>query len=206
MRLGKGFTAGYYPVPPYISERFPPLTELVSTWSSIRLREELGRQLPSSFIEFRDQIVMTELVKRGITQELFLSLLGDTGESPIEQRAGMLFATMIKSGQGELITRYFLPALETYEHIGPSADDAVRKLFGFALRDCPVGVDGKIVQLFKNGIFQNAALSYFEHCSSSTESMGLVESTKVPEQLKQRKETVLRSIRGRLQTQGLPVR
>jgi hypothetical protein len=206
VRLGKGFTTTYYPVPPFIPERFPPLTQLVSSWSSVRLREELGRESPSTFTEFRDPIIMTELVKRGVSQELFLDLLANAGRAPLEQRAGIFFGTLIKAGQADIITRYFLPALAMYEHVGPAADNAALTLFRSALWNCPPGIDGRIVQLFKDGMFQNADLSYFEHCSSSLDSMSLVESTKVPEQLKNRKELVLRSIRERLQKQSLPLK
>ena len=165
VRLGKGFTAGYYPVPPFIPERFPPLGELVSTWSSAHIRDELGRRQSSSFVEFRDGILMTELVRRGITQEMFLDLLENAGDSPVDQRAGLLFVTMINAGSHDLVTRYFRPTLAMYERLGPRADAAALTLFRAALQDCPSGVESEIVRLFRSGVFQNAALSYFEHCA-----------------------------------------
>ena len=206
VRLGKGFTTGYYSVPPFIPERFPPLSELVTTWSSVHIRDELGRRQLSSLVEFRDQILMTELVKRGITKDLFVDLLENTNGVPLDQRAGLLFGTMIDAGLHDLIVRYFRPALAMHERLGRGADDAVLALFRAALQDCPSGVESEVVRLFRSGVFQNAALSYFEHCASSTDSLTLVTSTDVPEDLRQRKESVLRSIKARLAKQGLPLR
>jgi hypothetical protein len=40
--VGKTFSARYYPVPPFIPERFEPLTDLVKTWDFRRIWAEVG--------------------------------------------------------------------------------------------------------------------------------------------------------------------
>ena len=74
--IGKDFAEGIYPVKEFVPERFPPLPELAQTWTIQRVRAEIGKKNQIGAAEYeRDKILYRELVRRGVDQEMLLSLL-----------------------------------------------------------------------------------------------------------------------------------
>lgn len=201
LQVGKDFTESYYPVPPFVPERFPPLNELIQSWSFGRIWSEVGKrfdlQVYMDFSEYRDVILITELARRGLSEEQVVELLTNTEGSNLHTRARVVLDALRRSGKEASVNRYFDPALEMYEKIGPSAHAAVDTLFHNAARTCTPKVEAHALRLLKSGIFQEAALLYIGACSTSQETMGAIETLSVPDNLVQPKESVLQGIRRR---------
>lgn len=202
VQVGKGFTRSAYPVPPFIPERFPPLTELAHSWTFARLWGEVGKtfdlRIHMDFSEHRDEILIKELIRRRLSEDQFLDLLSNTKPGYMESRAGIVFSALASTGKEASLNRYFESALNMYERIGPVAGSAAELVFRFASRSCSPALEAHAVRLMKSGVFQKGALSYIGACSSSSEMLRAVEAVSVPDSLVQQKETVLRGIRRRL--------
>lgn len=76
----------------------------------------------------------------------------------LESRAVSVLWALHEAGQDSILSRYFKPALATYESVGPAAREAAEVLFGSAARACANSYEGDAVRLLKGGIFQEGAL------------------------------------------------
>jgi hypothetical protein len=86
--VGKGLLelayAGGGPVPVlYVPERFPPLAERVGTWTNERLIAELDNGF-SVLATNRDEILLTELLERGLSADEFRQLFVAPGTFRVE--------------------------------------------------------------------------------------------------------------------------
>lgn len=200
VQIGKVFTQKYYyPVTPFVPERFPPLTQTVKSWDFWQIRHEIGRELaPRSGIdEYRDTILIDELVRRGLSQEQFIELLQNS-EPRLSYRAGLVLGAMERANQKASITRYFEPALAMYERIGTRANSAVDSLFRAATRNCTSQFEPTAMRLMKSSKFEEAALRYLTRCASSEEMLRQIELLSVPDQLADSKKFGLGEIRKRV--------
>jgi hypothetical protein len=200
IQIGKTFTQKYYyPIAPFVPERFPPLADSVKLWSFGQIRQEVGRTLtPGSGIdEYRDAILVHELVQRGLSQDQFLELL-QNAQSRLGYRAGLVLRAMERAGQKTLITKYFEPALGMYERLGPGAGDAVNSLFRAVARTCTTQFEPSALRLIKNSMFEEGALLYLNRCASSEETLRQMELLPVPSRLIESKKVGLIEIRKRL--------
>jgi hypothetical protein len=205
VELGKDFTRGYYPVTPFVPERFPPLEELVKSWGFNRIWGEVGRPVgpdgSQGYSHFRDDILVTELIRRGLTEEQFVELLSNVDSVGLGTRAQVVLFALQQEGKGASLGRYFGPALRMYEHIGPGSSDAVETLFRFAAAACSKPYEAEAARLLKSGTFPNASLLYVSRCSASQDVLEAVSSADVPDKLLDAKKFALMDIRKRL---GLP--
>jgi hypothetical protein len=200
--VGKSFTESYYPVQAFIPERFPPLSDLMKSWSFERIWSEVGTPVgPHSWEDYsenRDRIRISELIRRGVSKEQFGELLRTADSALLQRRAAVVMSALGAAGEGPSLNRYFEPALATYERIGPAADSAVQTVFLSASRACATPYEATAMRLLKEGIFVEGALLYLGQCSTSKETLQTIESFSAPNELRPQKETALNSIRARI--------
>jgi len=195
VKMGKGFTSTYYPIAPFVPERFPPLAELVQSWSFERISSELGK---ATYPQFRDDVLVTEVIRRGLSEEQFVALIGSAEPPRLESRAQVVLIALYREGKGDLAARYFGPALAKYEQIGQAANGAVETLFRFAARNCSTFHETHAVRLLREGTFQTGPLMYVGHCSASEETLLGLEHLALPDKLADQKDSAIMDIRRRL--------
>jgi hypothetical protein len=199
--VGKAFTESFYPVPPFIPERFPPLTDLVHSWNSEKIWSEVGKPAGphpwEDYSDHRDGILITELVRRGVNEERFSELLRTANPATLENRANVVFGALRAAGNGPALTRFIGPALATYEQIGLSATDAVDVLFIHARRDCSLAFEEQALSLLKKGIFLGPAFTYLGECSTSKEVLQTLESFSSPLETEPQRNAAVQRLRGR---------
>jgi len=166
----------------FIPERFPPLTDLVESWGSGQIRREVGREARPfegvpPFTGGRDQILIAELVRRGISGEQMSDLLTDVKPIPEEYKSRLqsLIGGYLESGKGPWLD-VFQPALKAYEGAGFVADAAMLDLFGRAANQgCPVPVEQQAIDVLKKGVFSRGPFAYLGKCSTSLRTVATLE-------------------------------
>ena len=179
-------TAGLLVGSAYIPERFPLLADLIKSWSSGQIRKEVGRTVESLngvvFTTHRDQVLIAELARRGLTSDQIADLVTDVAPSPenYNSRLTSVASGYRDAGKGSFAD-IFEPALEAYEHVGPGAEAAVFSLFGRAqsLR-CSSAIEERALGLLKAGVFLRGPMGYLGRCSTSPATIAVVEKIDSP--------------------------
>lgn len=204
INVGKAFTQSYYPVAPFIPERFPPLLELVQLWSSRRIWGEVGRLTgPSKDIdlsEIRDSILITELAKRGLSENEFVELLRNGRPTQLHTRARVVLESLDRAKKAADFNRYFEAALAMYQSLGPSASNAVTELFRqrFRRTGCAEQLETDALRLLRESVFEEAAIGYLGQCSTSEATVRAIATAPVPDRLLPLKQMALRDVQRRL--------
>lgn len=199
VRLPKTYTRLFYPVPPYIPERFPPLSELMKTWSFERIYSEVGKRSgPEVFSVHRDGVLLAELARRGLSDSQIGDLLAGVSVGELGERAQLLLWAITKAGKEALVNRHLKLAIERYRPIGPAAEDAVEAFFRVAARNCSPESETFAVEALKDRTFFLGPLNYLSQCSASSEVFQMVSLLPVPERATQYKESTLFDMRRRL--------
>ncbi|MEP7367969.1 MAG: hypothetical protein ABI972_32295 [Acidobacteriota bacterium] len=192
VNLGKAWTTNYYPVPPFVPERFPPITALMKEWSRERLRTELNRPYPESPKSLqRITILLNEWASRGMTPEEIVELLGDVVTMKVESGwwIGQVLRAVEKSGKPVPITAYFGKALHRYEEIGKGSEESVGALFSRAgLRGCKLEDQAEAIRLLRDEVFIRGPLRYLGACSRSQQAFDLIERLQVNVRVKRDQE------------------
>lgn len=174
--VGKALTAKYYPVKPFIPERFPPVDELARSWSSEQIRAELRKWLKEDAFGHRQEILLNELVGRGITTEQTLDLLGDVPPGREYDRLIRLIGALRRNGQGSALRTFFEPALRMYEQKGRPANSAVERLFASAVRMCAPAFEQQALRVLREGVFLRGPIHYLSACSVSQEAIEAIQA------------------------------
>jgi hypothetical protein len=204
INFGVGKLRANYPVPNFIPERFPPLNDRIKSWTFAQIRNAVGDPVKPwdsvpAFTDRRDQILIAELAHRGLSKDQVVELLRDT--EPTEAGYFMRLASMIQgfrdANEVPFSNRYFDPAMEVYESIGPVAGQSVSALLAdVALRKCSAEFEAKAVDLVKAVRFASAGFRYLYLCSNSIETAAAIEAFAMPtEALENEKQTTLKQIR-----------
>jgi hypothetical protein len=197
LQVGKSHSRADYPVPPFVPERFPPLAELIETWTASQIRIEVGRQAGPTpdfqLPEPRDRVLITELARRGLTTEEIVDLLGSAPPGRLRSRVGTVIAALHAAGNTVPLSSYIGPAIERYRQIGPKADLAVEALFNFAKAGCsqwePEKIDKALregtpvfeeqaIKALREGMFVRGPRTYLSVCSASEEGLAAVAGMK----------------------------
>jgi hypothetical protein len=215
-RVGRSRSSSFYPVPPWVPERFPPLSELIKSWSSDRIHNEIGNPVKPfegapDFTADRDRILMGELASRGLAPAQVTEFLtkGPATADGYSQRLSLLIAGFAAAGMS-FEKQYFTPTLATYDHIGPVAGAAVTVLFRAASaagHGCSPKVESQALAEIKKGIFLQGPINYAAVCSSSPETLAALEVANMPTgDLEKSKEFATRQIRNRIDRtrKGIP--
>jgi hypothetical protein len=197
VQVGKGLTRDFYPVPPFIPERFPPLGVQIRDWSFDRIRFEVGKQGCSNE---RDLLLLTELAERGLSKDQFVDLLVNTGTTDphkLAERALTTLRALSASGKGALLAEYMEPALDAYYSIGPKADGAAGELFRAARWKCSPTLEAIAVKHAK-GPFPAGPITYLDMCSTSRATLETLERLPISNGLTELRAHAVRSIRERI--------
>jgi hypothetical protein len=203
-----------------VPERFPPLADLVETWSSRRLRSEVGKPVgppsrdssqfptipgaplpPIVSSENRDVILITELARRGLNADQVADLLGDGRPELAAERARAVLKALRQAGKGPALEQYLGIGLEAYVRhgsLGLETERAALLLFGAAERDCSRSLEDVALKALPQSVFAEGALTYLGACSNSRDTLGSLERVVLPGALAVQRESALRRIRERL--------
>lgn len=209
--VGKGAASKPVGVP-WIPERFPPLSDLIKSWSFDQVRHEIGTEVKPfadvpAFTYGRDRLLIAELAKRGLSQDQVVDLLTDVDKTPegYRQRLESVVSGFQAAGSGTFAALYFAPALQAYESIGPAADPSVASLFGQAVLrlGCPASVEAQAIDVLQKGVFFQGPLAYLSRCSASRDTLALLEKMGTPtEALARTKALAITQIRFRMEHSG----
>ena len=198
--LPKTYTRLFYPVPPYIPERFPPLLERLKTWSFDHILSEVGRPSnPPVFTVYRDGYLLAELARRGLSDVQVGDLLVDPSAWDLGERARVVLSALKKAGKDDPASRYYKVALDRYRQVGAAAEDAVAVFFADRATNCSPESETAATDALKDGAFFEGPLLYLSRCSASPETTRMLSGLSVPERFAQRKEGALSNMRQRLE-------
>ena len=176
--IGKHVVRGY-PVPPLIPERFPPLEELVRTWSSRRIWSEVGATYAKDgyLSEYRDRVLMDELLDRGLTTEQVVELMINTDTSNLRERARDVLELLEGHGQAKAaVPAVLVPVLKFYESTGAPAASATDTLFFAASSTCGgEEIDNAALRVLSARLSEEGPLRYLRKCSTSQETIDRLE-------------------------------
>jgi hypothetical protein len=201
--FAKTLTSAYYPVPPYVGERFPPLRERVGDWSLDRLLDEVGRDNCPDCVHSanRDRILLTELLRRDLPPEKYADLLVNTDARFLPDRAKAGFPAFHDAEREEALPRYLGPALARYASVARSAGRFAEEAVRIAFRStsaCSPALEATALRLLREGLFYDGPLTYASRCSSSEEAARVLEEAPVRPGDGRRKDAVLRDVRERV--------
>jgi hypothetical protein len=199
--LGKALTATYYPVDPFVPERFPPLDELVKTWSDDRIRAELARTGRADVFGHRQDILLAEAVRRGLSTEQIVELLRSAPAGQERTRLSSVVRLLERSGQGSRFSEYFEPALRTYEQMDSRrVKDAVELLFFRARKRCSPAFEQQALRILREGEnrLADGPVLYLDFCATSEEALQVLETLRASDVLESRRQSAVQRIRNRL--------
>ena len=177
--IGKPLVRDNYPVRALIPERFPPLDELVRTWSFRRIWNEVGATYAKDgdLSEHRDRMLIDELVDRGLTTDEIVELMINTDPSNLPMRAHDVLAPLREHGKAKaVVPAIFAPVLKFYERTGPRAASAAEALFHEASRNCGgEAMESAALRVLAAGLFVDGPLRYLSNCSASQETLDRLE-------------------------------
>jgi hypothetical protein len=198
--LGKALTTRYYPVRPFLKERFPPLTEMVNSWSFERIRKELLDPYKEDQLGQRRGILLAEVARRGVSPEQFLELLQDIPSGYEYVRVGELLNALEQNGQGDALASLFEPALKFYgRKRDRMTDSAIAILFTRASKKCTAAFEEHAMRILREGAFVFGPVFYLGACSNSREALQVVESLPASEQQERWRSSARQGIRQRLE-------
>jgi len=208
------------------SKRFPPLAELVKTWSFEQIRAQVGAPVGPKVVEpafiasrtdgdlqvvssdTRDWVLITELARRGLTAQQVVELLGDVKPPRLFDRLVVIEEALRRGGKGPAPETYFPQAMELCRQIGKPADRAVSTLYRIVARKCPAAGEAEALKDLKQGVFMEGPLTYVGACSRSMDTLGMLEQLSGPQDLRNVKDLEVDDIRRRLRlplkNPGLP--
>jgi hypothetical protein len=203
LRLGKSHTRGFYPVPPFIPERFPALTDLVKTWTGAQIRAELGKPVGPSpqyvVSHHRNVVLMTELARRGLTREEVIELVVSARPANSTEWVSEVLGALRAAGNQIPVSSFIGPAMEMYRRIGSQADRAVEALFDHAKRSCAPASEQEAIKALREGVFVQGPRTYLAVCASSEEALAAVAASPETRRNPRDKEGAMESIRQRMQ-------
>jgi hypothetical protein len=183
--IGKTLTSHYYPVSPFIPERFPALADIAKSLSFGRTLSELGHNPQSgydiNFSEYRDVVLATELARRGLTDEQVLQFLFEASPESLEKRAVLLVDGFVNAGHLDSIARILKVAVIRYESAGRTARRAVGTLFRAAADACSPEAEALAIDTLQRGSFPGPAAGYLGRCSTSSDVLSILQRTPLPE-------------------------
>lgn len=195
--VGKQLTLHYYPIQPYIPERFPPLTDRVKEWNSGRIRSELSKPTGPNLSGNRTEILLAELARRGLSVTEVTELLREAPPGEEAMRLQHILAVMKRSPDRLDVTAYFGPALRMYAQMGARGEGAADILFLEASKKCDAEVEARALELLRVGVLQQGPLDYLGSCSTSREVLQVLEAVMVRPPLEPLKSGIIELIRRR---------
>jgi hypothetical protein len=200
--VGEHFVADPPINPAFVPERFPPLKDLVTTWSRERLVREIGatasRPFPGNLTEERDRIITSELVRRGLSDEDLVRLLTDVPNRLYQQRATGIILGIRAAGQQVRYLRAFAETIGQYERIGVIGDSAAEVLFYELANHCAEQFENLALEALTKQHAVRGALGYLQRCGKTQRTYDLVESTQVSTDFSTMRMLTLGDIKSRI--------
>ncbi|MBL8233632.1 MAG: hypothetical protein JNL98_34365 [Bryobacterales bacterium] len=197
IQAGKKFRSSSYPYAPFVPERFPPLDELMKSWSTTKIRSEVGTRF-SLISEDRDEVLITEFARRGMSAEEFVDLLRNVPPGFVQTRMQVVLRALGKVGVSPLPLSYLDSALAFFEGAYPRREDSVESLFRYASTTCTPHFEQRALRLLKSGLFHQGPLRYLGECGVSEDVLAVVETSPLPEQYVEWRRYTAREIRKRM--------
>jgi hypothetical protein len=181
---------------------------LAKSWNSVQIRRAVGDPVQpfggaASFTGNRDEILIAELMRRGLTNQEISDLLTDVRPATAanyEERLRSFIGGLRVSGEVSVMG-IFETALSAYERAGATAESAVGLLFGrAAMGYCPAAVEPRALELLAKGVFVITPLGYLQRCSRSPQTVTKLESMSFsPEKLETARVNAIAAIRKNIQ-------
>ncbi len=201
--MPKVYAKACYPGPPLIPERFPPLSELLKTWSFDHIRSEVGvhgeSPLAHMWATERNSRLIAELVRRGLSEQQFVELLVPSDVTSLRTRLSEVWPGFSNAHAEGLYARYGVAALHRYAQIGPKAEEPAEAYF---IGDCSQELDSLAKATLKEQLYWTGPIRYISRCSNSTEDLHLLETLTVPDRASESWEFAVGQMRRRLQSQN----
>ena len=182
VRFGKLYTeltGGEYPVPPFVPQRFPPLSELIQGWSFEQIANELNSRafphLSTAPSDYRNKVLVSELLRRGIDEDHLLRILTPDDGRDYEGRLVAVIAGCGLLGKEQVLDAAIPRVMALYRQRGRPASIAAEHLFMYAGTRCSESAEAVARETFVSGDFQSGALRYLALCSRSRDVLEEIE-------------------------------
>jgi hypothetical protein len=197
----KVYAKSYYPEPLLIPERFPPLSELLKSWSFDHIWSEVGVHgvslVADLWADRRDQQLIAELFRRGLSQPQFVDLLVSKDVIDLRDRLREVWWGASEAHAEVLYAGYGAAALRSYAQIGPRAEESAQAYF---IGDCSPEFDSLAKATLKEQVYWTGPIRYISRCSNSTDDLRMLETLAVPDRASESWKFAVGQMRGRLQS------
>jgi hypothetical protein len=213
LKIGKGFFAlGYPEGGAYVPERFPPLKDLIKTWSKERILAEVGRMWsvsrPFANNNYRDRILIREAAKRGLGPEDLRRLLlppSAPGLIAWSQRAAAVMMALVDTHQLDANHGTLADIVMTMGHRDDVGKFALEHLFDALQEHSTFDDTGLALRCLSECLYPSAPLIYLAQRGNGEATYAKVAAAVVTEQMaKWWQGTALKNIRARLDKEKVP--
>jgi hypothetical protein len=161
-----------------VPERFPPLSQIVQSWSEQRIEKELSQS--NWYAPFRDEILVRELSRRVSTIARLVHLVENARMSPDRQllaaRTRQILDVLADGQENKRRVEFEEAAIDALLAVGPDAEQAVLSVLG---RDCSPALEARAIAMAKEGVFVSPAIAHIGRCSTSLQSYHLLEGLRL---------------------------
>jgi len=203
MTVPKVYAKSYYPEPLLIPERFPTLSELLMSWSFDHIWSEVGARGESRLAHMwatkRNSILIAELVRMGLSEPQFVSLLVSKDVIDLRTRLVEVWSGFSDAHAEGLYARYGAAALHRYAQIGAPAAESGEAYF---IGDCSPDFDSLAKATLNEKVYWTGSIVYLSRCSNSTDDLHMLEALAVPDRVSASRQIAVGQMRMRLQSVG----
>jgi hypothetical protein len=189
----------FYPPPLLIPERFPPLSELLKTWSLEHIWSEVGAHANTPLSELlanqRNHMLVAELARRGLSEQQFVDLLVSKDVASLRGRLTEVWWGFSEAHAENTYARYGAAALHSYARIGSRAEESADAYFAGA---CSPEFDSLAKVTLRERLYWTGPIDYISRCSNSLEDLRLLEGLDVPDRAQDPWRFSVASMRRRL--------
>jgi hypothetical protein len=149
----------------------------------------------------RQDILLAEAVRRGLSTEQIVELLRSAPAGQERTRLSSVVRLLERSGQGSRFSEYFEPALRTYEQMDSRrVKDAVELLFFRARKRCSPIFEQHALRILREGEnrLADGPVLYLDFCATSEEALQVLETLRASDVLESRRQSAVQRIRNRL--------
>lgn len=197
----KVYAKSYYAGPLLIPERFPPLSELLKTWSFDRVWSEVGFHgdsvVATLWADRRDQELIAELMRRGLSEPQFVDVLVSRNVTDLRNRLREVLWGSSEAHAEDLYVRYGAAALHRYAQIGAAAEESAESYF---VGDCSPGLESLAKSTLREGLYWGGPIDYISRCSNSSADLHMLEALAVPDRALESWKFAVASMQRRLQS------
>ncbi len=196
--LERAYATGGHPGVLYVPERFPPLEERVGAWTKEKLVAELDNGNSGSAAN-RDEILLTELLARGLSPDEFRQIFAAPGPFRVEH----VMKTVIETKRVPQYAGALRDVLLAQTSGPPGSDETVRVILRSLQRSPDVDFCDVVSQFLARGAFAPSTFHYMAERGHTKDHYDAVERAALsPRVSEAERASALAQIRRKMSDRG----